>query len=929
MAKLDNAFNSISNLTVESVATALDWSWLVDFGQGDFAQGKSAAEIVLLNDCNWNNLLVRGIVHQLQGEYNPALSLFSEAFDLAVTIESKLIIATFAYLTEQKAQETFADGFAVSLNLTVSSFWFKRILALINHVSHINLRLQTNFMQQIGKILPYFRTVLARQDNFVQQEQYCQKIQSKLTRELEIYQNAEIYAIAESLYTVLAHLLNLVGKIRPAWELITTLTKAYTDSQKFLQAGWFSLTQGDLLVTIAPWGQPIMFGYCVAKVMTNPQSIRSFDRSILDTAKAHKLYSQAREYFTIAEAPRGEAMAIMKLAYLNGISYQWNLAAFGYMEAKQYFIQTGDTLNAIAAEMGYLWSILQYERLDSDHIGTLTQWMEWIEKQGAISWGMSWGLAFALAAEEALLINQEVEVALNLIKVAEIITTKLATAPLIRTSLSCKKLWQTCILLLENVSQKIVISLALEDNWEQAFYLSEKIKIYGIISLNTNNNHLNLLNSSIPSIKEVSQQLHKGVLLISYLVTNKVLLMWGITRQGLIKTHICLEIEQQFFKIDLLITNLDKWLKTLFDKNVDKQIQNTLEKLLLEPFTEAINQAHYLVIMSCKQLQVIPFAALKFNNTAILEDVPKKYLLGLYKAISYLNFANNINFHNPPQISPNNKVVIITENEAELDNKSSPKLATDFVDLSLMKALILAIINVYDFAETSNNKKELVKTVQLFMSSKTLFLDQSMLQNLVADLAIINISDAYLKQFPTLKLASLTQTILSTGTKTVAIIFQGEFAIATAMLTFFFHQELSRGCSVAQSLYQAQQKVSRIKVPEAMDFCRLLQSYISWETNTDRAIRGLLTKYMGDILVLGGNYVQAGQAYEVAINIFYSTGYVVEARILRENYQLFDFLEDLPENTYKNRPIFQAASNWNNGFIFGDFSLKNTAVKLI
>ncbi len=142
------------------------------------------------------------------------------------------------------------------------------------------------------------------------------------------------------------------------------------------------------------------------------------------------------------------------------------------------------------------------------------------------------------------------------------------------------------------------------------------------------------------------------------------------------------------------------------------------------------------------------------------------------------------------------------------------------------------------------------------------------------------------------------------------------------MLTFFFHQGLYKGYSIAQSLYQAQQRISRVKAQEAINFCRLLQSHISWQSDSDRAIYGLLTRYMGDILVLGGDYIKATQAYKVAINIFSATGYVSEARSLQENYQLFNSLQDISQTFSSELQIFQSPTNWHNGFIFGDFSLK-------
>lgn len=920
MTKFHNTLKSIPNLKVNSVAEALNWSWLVDFGQGDFAEAKAIAELVLLNDWNPDTLMVRAIVHQLQGEYNQALSLFTEAFSLASSTEQKLLIGTFAYLTEYKAQETLADTFAVSLNPNFPSLWLNRLKNQKKQLSNTNLTLKTNFVEQITKILPYFRTVLVRQSNLVQKERYSQRIQTKLTQQLEIYQSAEIYAIAEYLYGMLAQLLTLAGQIKPAWELLDHLTTAYSRSEQFLEAAWFALNQGDLIVTLNSWGNPILFGYSVAEVITNPLTPRNLDRSKINTATAQQLYAQAREYFNQAQAPRGEAMAIMRLAYLNAVGGQWNLAAFGYQEAQQYFTQKGDRLNAMAAAMGHLWSILQYQPLNSNYSAIIQEWTQWVQEQGAISWGMSWSFAFALAAEEALLVNQETAVALRLIEIAETIALKLETIMHNCFSVSYKQLWQSYLLILKNILRQIAEQLAIQNAWEQAFYLAQKIIIYEIQPSENNDYLIDILQATY-QLQELTKHLKSGVLLLTYLVTEQALLIWAITQQGLVKTQIWQKVENQNFQSSLLADNIYQWLKQLSEYRWTKYDPKLLEKILLSPFINEINQTAHIIFMPCKQLQTIPFSALKFS--LLINDNPlKKYYLGLKKSISYINSIQELVPRN--KLLTKEKIIILTENGEFVDNQSTQIKAKTFLHLSITKSLILAIIDVFNSKLNIRKTTKVIHTVHLFLSSINLLLAKSMFRDLAAELAIVNIKDIPLNQFPRIELASLVQGILNAGAKTVVIIFHGEFSLATAMLTFLFHQRLSNGYSVAQSLYQAQKRISSLKAQEAINFCRFLQSYISWQTNGDRAIRGLLTKYMGDILVLGGDYIQATQAYEAAINIFYATGYVAEARTLQGNYQLFQSFEDISQPFSGDRLIFQTPTNWYNGFIFGDFSLKIT-----
>ena len=75
----------------------------------------------------------------------------------------------------------------------------------------------------------------------------------------------------------------------------------------------------------------------IASIYQASLTEKSVDRSTLDYATAQQLYSEARQHFISVNARRGEGMATIRLAYLNGITEQWNLANYGYEEAVTCF----------------------------------------------------------------------------------------------------------------------------------------------------------------------------------------------------------------------------------------------------------------------------------------------------------------------------------------------------------------------------------------------------------------------------------------------------------------------------------------------------------------------------------------------------------------------------------------------------------------
>ncbi|MGL5881224.1 MAG: hypothetical protein ACRC2V_26100, partial [Xenococcaceae cyanobacterium] len=128
-------FNYLPSLGIPEVDSALDWSWLVDIGQGNFEAARIAAQKALISEKNSQTLFARALVHQLQGEYESALIFFEAAFAATDDVEQKSIIAVTIYLSELKAGELFPDHFSLNFEaIKLNSPWRKQYKLLKERV---------------------------------------------------------------------------------------------------------------------------------------------------------------------------------------------------------------------------------------------------------------------------------------------------------------------------------------------------------------------------------------------------------------------------------------------------------------------------------------------------------------------------------------------------------------------------------------------------------------------------------------------------------------------------------------------------------------------------------------------------------------------------------------------------------------------------
>jgi hypothetical protein len=942
---------------INAVDSALNWAWLVDFGQGNFAVAKMTAEIGILNQ--WDNftLFARGVVHQLQGEYVLALSLLEEAFAISPDRRQKLAIAAIAYLTELQSRAILPDGFSLNLeNELLDSSWQQRAKNLKEQIDNPQQQIEASFIYLVTAIEPTLRTTLARLTEVTAKQAYLQEIQQQLTQQIELYQGLELFPMAEKLYSSLAELLALAGQVKLGWDILAPLANAYQQAGQYLETGWYLLCQGDLIVSIAPWGKPILFGYRLQESVNSyladntfaqeeadlsSFSQSSFDRSLIDSAAAQRLYLQARQSFATAKARRGEGMTILRLAYLNGIAGQWNLAAYGYEEAKECFEEMGDRLNSIAAEMGKFWSCLHYQKLEGDLLKRAQELAKLVKDNGAFSWGMSWGKAFAYAALETLLVEQDREVALNFIHLAEIIVGAFASPAQKQESLLIGQPIRKALefdFLMELIYTRLAFLFAQEDDWLQAFTMAEMARIHTWKEPQQQESCYQSWQIPLLSLETIANYLADDSLLLAYLITKEGLLAWAINSTGIAETYLLKaestlpgqNISKSSFLFDYLNQKDQLDFIKLKTEHLDKLAQN-----LLTPLATAIEQAKHLVVVPCFPLPGVTFANLPWQEQP----------LRLQKSISYLPTASQL-LSFSSQHSDSEEALIVV-NLPQINQKSAQKKQlSNFYSFSLIQGLAKIIGELYGvqplvneqatqesffaaiaqkpqivhffahyrFPSSSSSTPEIV-----FVGKEAISVKQLSQLELKATLVIISLWHTPPKRELVDQLTRLAQNLLDRGTKAVVLDFGASNKIATTMLLVFLHLGLSAGQSLGFSFWDAQQQLSRTTVKEVLYFCQLLQDSIPWQLDSDRAARALITKYMGDCLALGGNYARALEAYDIASKILYSTGYTDQAKTIQSLYLDLRFLAGISTDFKRDILIFNSPQYWGTCTIIGDW----------
>ena len=916
-------------LGVSTVDAALDWVWLVDFGQGNLTTAHIEAEVSVLSQWNTSSLFARGVVHQLQGEYKQALSLFEEAFVSATNFQEQYTFAAVAYFTELQAREILPDGCLVMVEGNrAESLWRQRFNQLKNHleskqtdrtssVLSSSCSLEGDFIDFIAVAIPTWRTILGRLGDSVQQEHYLREIHQKFTENLESYQNLDIFTIAKSLYSVLAELLALTGKVRQGWNILDKLVEAHKQHEKCLETAWYLLCQGDLLISIPSFGKPIVFGYHLSTIV-EPWLEKPLDHSTLDCATAQQLYLEAQQYFIAAGASRGEGMATLRLAYLNGITQQWNLATYGYEKAQACFEAVGDRLNAMAAEMGKFWTYLHSQDLNEAILARASELASISRENGAIAQGVGWGLTFALAAQEALKQEKNAEVALNLARLAETILTVFTED----RHLLPWQLYQQILSKYNSIMQALYTDLAEifveQDDWSKAFNLAEMARVY---SLRQALGAISQQHLTIIEIDKIPFYLPPDTLVITYLLTKKYLLAWAVNSEGLTKYYQLNELNGKPFSSQELLKATQDWLEQLSKREPVKIISRILEQSFLTYFSQEIARAQHIVVIPCATLSQFPFTTLLWRTK----------LLAKQKCLSYLSAASQLAYFNSLQ-STTQKALFIAYPEVILQPKTNSSSLSSLPSPSILEGVAKIMADLYEvhpLVGTQVNQERVLsaiahqpRIIHLFIQQATLSnLDLSQLE-LKADTVILTIADPKISQLTNNQLTGMAQSLIYTGAKAVLINhcpLGGLKDVAASILLLYLHLSLYAGHSLAESLWEAQQQLEIATVEEVLNFCHAVQSCIPWQRDSDRANRALITRYMGDILVLGEDYVRAAEAYEVARKIFYSIGYSEQAKAFEQKYQKVKNLAQTESNFHPEKLIFNCHTFWDIYKIVGDW----------
>ena len=940
-------------LGIPTVDTALDWVWLVDFGQGNLAIAQTEAEASILDRWNTSTLFARGVVHQLQGEYKQALSLFEEAFIATSNIQKKYTFAAVAHFAELQAREILPDGCLVMVESNqTESLWKKRCNQLksalqseeafqvldelqipsesensleeekisATNSSSLSSSLSTegDFIDFVAQTIPTWRTILGRAGDQSQKEDYLAEIEQQFTHSLESYQNLDIFTIAKSLYSVLAELLALTGKVQEGWSILDNLIKAHKKHKKYLETGWYLLCQGDLLISLPSLGKPIVFGYCL-NIMSESWAEKSLDHSSLDCAAAQQIYLEARQYFIAAHARRGEGMATLRLAYLNGIAEQWNLAHYGYEEAVTCFKAVGDRLNAMAAEMGKFWSCLHYRDLDDKILARASQLAITAKRNGAIAQGVGWGLVFARAAQEAFKQQHNEEVSLNLACLAETILSVFTES----RELLPWHLFQQILLTYDSIMQGLYTNLAdifaRQNNWSKAFNLAEMANIY---TLRKAIGPVSQHNITTLEIEQIPNYLPSHTLVISYLLTETQLLAWAINSEGEIQYSQVNELAGRSFSAQTLLETTQDWLNRLVKKKRITTISRILESTFFSSFDREIARANYIVIVPCAELSHFPFTTLLWRTQP----------LGKQKSLAYLSAVSQLAYFNSHPSTTIQEALFIVYPEAIWQQKIHLNSFSSLQPPSILSGVAKMMADLYDTQPLVGNlvtRDEIFANINRqpriihFFIQETTFsnLDLNQLE-LRGNIVVLTLANLKLGQLANSQLTGIAQSLIYAGAKTVLI---NRYPltkfkdVATSILLLYFHLGLCAGHSVAESFWQAQQQLELVTVAEALNFCHTVQSCIPWHKDSDRANRALLTRYMGDILFFGRDYVRAVEAYEVARKIFYSVGYPEQAKVFEKKYQQTIKLAQtnskfMPEKLMFNSPalrgMYQIVGDW-------------------
>jgi CHAT domain-containing protein len=437
-----NQCDQLVPLEIPAVDAALDWAWLVDLGQGNFTTARVASEQALAARKDATTLFTRAVVHQLQGEYTNAFPLFEEAFLASTNPKQQFIIASVAYLAARQRGDKVPDETSIIFDevllqhkLFPETEWEKRWLLLGEKFEKLEGNQECLPTKLEGQFIYYFANLPTPRSIVCGMEaKQCTQMLSDLHNQSTAFSGIAERLGASILIGTLniswAELIALGDQRDEAFKLLEQLAEVYQKSNDLLWLARCRLVQGDLLASPRPLGHPVLLGYRLSPSSltdsTTSADSQRFDRSIINVCRVRDLYLEAQHYFIKANAPRGEGMCLLRLAYLDVVvgnskqsAQKYDEAIQKYDEACQCFEAVGDNLNCWIATTGELWAKVQRGDPEQDLTERAKTIALEMKQNDALAYGLSLGLALAYAGRDALATRGDVEVALRAANLAQ------------------------------------------------------------------------------------------------------------------------------------------------------------------------------------------------------------------------------------------------------------------------------------------------------------------------------------------------------------------------------------------------------------------------------------------------------------------------------------------------------------------------------
>lgn len=917
---------SCLSLGFSEIDVALDLSWIADLGQGNFTQAQAAVDYFLqTNKHNAQLYFAQAILHQLRGKYNLALALLEQALSLEKNLDKKYLIIAYAnQLIKQLKLFSQTD-----LSKSSRNFWREKLEQIPRKKINSNYQLMVQIIETISLKIPSYKAKLAA---LIKTEQsvsnYLDEIQALLVEQIQSAQNTKQQFLAQILYLNLAELLFISKEKQSAIYIIDKLTQAQKIANNSLELANCLLKKADLLLSQANFGELNTLGYSPELIQTifakNFTVVREITR--LNIGQITQLYLDARDYFTQAQARRGEAFVVTRLAYLNAISGKWFLAALGYEEAKKMFGQVGDYLQVISAEIGEIWANLrcsEEEKTTKKLIERVITLTESLIKNGNILTAHTWLIIFLGAAAESL-INIEDEYDLTIAQRYINLCFNLSKIIYLNLDTEVKKKLEIYATL-SKISHKFYQELTLQAYYTQALIvadLNKQIQYY------CHNQQLNNLVKneflSIVNLNKITAKISAKTLIVNYGLLDNNLVGWAINKQGLVN-YFCQESTAQFLANNISFTDfLEEWQTEIIAGKVKPTIVEFFSTYLIEPFQKEIKAAEIIIVIPPTKVNDFPLHTLPWTT-----EIGSSYL-GLSKFIIYTTSLAAINSYFWQQVNPS----LSKLNLQVVKSYQKLEIFSSLAQLTYL-AFSQSLINLIGYQKPADLKQKkapdslvsyllpINAQVTYLLTHQNIYIEvlkQLQSTNRCVGENNILILQIWFNNNQPLSAESLEEIRLLTRAANFTILVVNSWSVnnlSTLLLYYLLIRNLKASESSLDLAWQkAQKQLKEITNQQAINFCQFLQKIIPVEGQINLAKRAILTKHIGDLMAQKGNYQQAVEAYSVAGNILSKTLSDSQLEKLKQQSNQYQILA---KNTQYNEPaqlLFNSIEYWSNVAVF-------------